>query len=148
MGDINVNGDGNNINSGGNNVEQKSKVYKSDNREQAKKSPFYKEWWFVSLIGGLVAGVGTYFWLGKLLPSLGIAIVAFLITIFFDPKRRFFRIALILLSIGGSSLFPIVNKLIGKYLDINLDSNPWISGLMITVAFGLFGLDYLENKND
>ncbi len=115
---------------------------------EVKKSPFYKKWWFISLIGGLFTGVGTYLWLGKLLPSLGVAIVAFLVVIFFNPKRRFFRVGLLLLGIGGSTFLPIVNKLIGKYLGIDLDPNPWIGGLMIVVAFGLFILDYLENKNE
>jgi len=147
MGDINVNGDGNNTNNGGSHVEQNSTVHKQSSNEQLKKSPFYKEWWFVSLVGGLFAGVGTYFWLGNVLWSLGVALLIFVVIIFFNPKRRFFRVGLLLLSIGGSTFLPIVNKLIGKYLGINLDQNPWIGGLMIVVACVLFVLDYFENKN-
>ena len=148
MGDINVNGDGNIINIGGKNVKQKSKVVKPNNSEQSKKTPFYKEWWFVSLMLGILSGIGSYIGLGNIWLSLSIAIVAFLITIFFDPKKRFFRVGLILLSLGGSTILPIVNKLIGKYLGINLDPNPWLGGLMVIVAFGLFVLDHIENKNN
>jgi len=147
MGDINVNGDGNIINIGGKNVKQKSKVVKPNNSEQSKKTPFYKEWWFVSLMLGILSGVGSYIGLGNIWLSLSIAIVAFLITIFFNPKRRFFRAAWVFFSAGGVSIFQPIAKIIGKYLGIDLDQNPLIGGLMIVGACVLFVLDYFENKN-
>ncbi len=140
---IQINGDGNNVAINSKGVKQESNIKFID--DDTKK--WYQKWWFVSIIGGLVVGVVIYIWLGKLLLSLGVAIVAFLTIIFFNPKRRFFRVGLLLLAIGGSTFLPIVNKLIGKYLGINLDPNPWIGGLMVIVALGLFILDHFENKN-
>jgi len=66
--------------------------------------------------------------------------------ILFDYKKRFFRVGLGLVAVGGVNILPIFTKIIGDFLHINLSSNPWVGGLMILSSLFLFWLDHKENK--
>jgi hypothetical protein len=107
---------------------------------------WYKKWWFVSLMIGLVSGLISYFTFKNLWIAFGVSIVLYLLMILFNPEKRFFRVGLGILAVGGVSTFPILTKIIGEFLHINLSPNPWIGGLMILASLYLFQLDYKENK--
>jgi hypothetical protein len=117
------------------------------------KSSFYQEWWFISFLVGLIS-FGLTMWIFKLfLLSIFTGIVTFIIMIMFNPKRRYFRIALstLFLAIQQFSSFSGVitvpeNDFIHGFITINNHTVPWLGILLILLSTFLFILDYKLNK--
>lgn len=120
----------------------------SNHPKEKKPHKWYQQWWFMSLVLGVLVGAGSYVALGNIWLSLVVVLLTFAAMMLFNPKRRFYRSAWVYFSAGGVSVFQPIAKLIEKYLGINLETNPWIGGLLIMGALVLFWFDYLENKND
>jgi hypothetical protein len=123
-------------------------VYNKEN-----KSSFYKEWWFISLSVGTI-GFGLIWWIfNSLFLSIFVAILIFITMLMFNPKRRFFRVALSTLFLGlfqfssfsGLLVIP-ENDFIHGFIKINELTIPWFGILLIVTSIILFILDYKLNK--
>jgi len=145
---VKIDGKGHNIAVDSADVQQTTTICEDNNSIDTKNPNNYKKWWFVSLSIGISAGFGVYVWFVSLKIASIVGVGVFLAMLFFDPKRRFFRVALGLLAVGGVSIFPPISKIIGEYLDMDLGSNPWIAALMLVVGLGFAVLDYYENKDE
>lgn len=117
------------------------------------KSSFYQEWWFISFLVALIS-FGLSIWIFKLF-LLGIftGTVTFIIMIVFNPKRRYFRIALSILFLAilqFSSFSGVItvpkNDFMHGFITINNHIVPWLGILLILLSTFLFILDYKLNK--
>jgi hypothetical protein len=127
---------------------------KKGNKDSINKK-WYQKWWFISLGVGTISGGITWWYINW---SFGIFafIISFLITMFFNPERRFWRSAWIILTLSGISIFP---KIVGN---LKIPENELFNGIikfgeniplplsisLLILAGFLFWLDYKENKND
>jgi Leucine-rich repeat (LRR) protein len=132
----------------------------------ASEPKWYKEWWAIStLIAVLVGGVATY-----LLPfppistflitSVGSGVTLFL---FMNPKRRYYRVAYLLLGLFSVPFFsPLLsialkghtfsnNSFISGVIEFGKEMNPWVSTILgiaaLVGALVLFHLDHQQDKN-
>ena len=112
-----------------------------------KPEKWYKKWLFISLVIGIFVFIISYwnFKIPKI--SLILGILSFALTLFFNPKRRFFRVAITILAIGTMSMIPSLIDVISKILNLNIATNPWIGGLLILSSLFLFWLDHKENED-
>jgi len=122
------------------------------NNEVTKdKEKWYSQWWFISLIIGVVGG-GLTWWQFNLWVGVVIFFVLFLIMIMFNPKRRFFRIGLSSLFLGGLQFLPYKfdliipkNDFIYGYIKSGDTPIPWFGILLILLSIFLFWLDSKNN---
>lgn len=105
------------------------------------KTKWYQEWWFISLTIGVISSIIFYLNFKSIVLSIGIGIILFMLSIFLNPKRRFFRVATSILAIGVVSLIPSVMDYISKIFELKIHTNPWIGGLLILSAMFLYYLD-------
>lgn len=108
---------------------------------------WYTKWWFISLCIGIFVVIISYWNFKNLKISLFLGILSFVLTLFFNPKRRFFRVAIPILAIGTMSMIPSLIDIISKILNLNITTNPWIGGLLIVSSLFLFWLDHKENED-
>jgi len=140
---INVIGSENNISVGDNNTQviENSETKKKDN------------WWLISLGISIFVG-GAIWWQFSWFVGVGSLIITFIIMLFFNPKRRFWVMACISLSMAG------INGFLNIIGIIRIPENPYINGMIkfgqntsilvtfffIVLAGVLFWLDYKERK--
>lgn len=105
------------------------------------KKELYQQWWFISLSIGIISTVIFYFYFQSIKLSIGVGIILFLISIFFNPKRRFFRVATAILATGVVSLVPSIMDYISKIFELNIHTNPLIGGLLICSSMFLYYID-------
>ena len=128
----------------------------------APPTPWYKEWWIISVVIAVVAGLIT----GVAFLSIKIgtltAVAAGITVYFINPKRRFFRAGSILLFLFGTIITPPLisgyvksqqpissNQYIDFALKIGESMNPWLTGIMaITALIGAGFLFWLDHKQD
>ncbi len=129
---------------------KESDLYKKENNilisnilshKHNQPEKFYEKWWIISLVVGLLGGILTW-WNSSYQFGITIALILFFIMIIFNPKRRFLRIGLGLLTLGSMSLSPSFIDWISKILNLNIHINPWIGALLIIGSFFLFFLDH------
>ena len=123
---------------------------------QVKQSErWYKQWWVISFVIAVI-GFGISYWnFQNLYWAFLISLIAFAIMLFFNPKRRFLRIGLALISMGSIlNIFSLTGKItIPKndilYGFINLQGHDFsIQGIILIIAsMYLFWLDHEENKS-
>ena len=129
------------INNYGNFAEDNNGVMNVVNANSEDDIKWYQEWWFVSSIIG-IAGTTIFYLNFKLLGlSILMGIILFLGSLFFNPKRRFFRVATGIMAVGAVSLVPSIMEYISKVLELNIHTNPWIGGLLIFSSLFLYYLD-------
>jgi len=130
-----------------------------DHTKETEKEKFYQQWWFVSLILALLVGSLTWWSFESIELGLVVFAVAFFLTMFFNPKKRFYRIGittLVTVSIINfipsiSAIIPLKeNSLIYDTL-IQLDTSSTTSMNITLVIFSalMFVLDliiHLKNK--
>lgn len=114
-----------------------------------------KEWWVISLVVSFIGGGFSWLLFNSWEWGVAIAIIFFVIMIIFNPKRRYFRVALVALGMSGlhfsvfSGLFVISkNDFIHGFIKIGESSIPWIGIIFILLAIYLFLLDYKETRNN
>ena len=125
-------------------------------------TPWYKEWWVVSiaiaLAAGLIAGLA---FLSLKISAISVLIIG-IVVYFMNPKRRFFRAASVLLLLFGAIVTPPMisgyvksqqltdtNQFINFAVEIGKEMNPWLAGTMgiaaLAGAIFLFWLDHKQN---
>jgi len=121
---------------------------------ESKSEKWYQKWWFISLSIASIVGMFLWWKFSWLYGGIGFITSFLIVIILFNPKRRFFRIALSVLGLSSISILP---KIIGVF---NIPENSFfngvvkfgesiplliIIGLLILSGF-LFWLDHQENK--
>ena len=132
---------------------------------KTEKTKWYQEWWFKSLSVGLIAGsVGAYllpfaFMSSFIAITAGVGLVMY---VFMNPKRRYFRMGAILLSLAAvpfmspllsgalKSSFFNNNGFVSAVLELGKDIPAMVAvplGMaMLAAAAFLFWLDHQQDK--
>jgi len=112
-------------------------------------------WWLISLVVSLIGGGSSWLLMSSWKWGIVIAIISFVIMIIFNPKRRYFRVALVSLFTAGlhfsvfTGLFVVPkNEFIHGFIRIGESTIPWIGIIFILLAMFLFKLDYEESKDN
>lgn len=114
---------------------------------------WYQQWWFTSLIIGIVGGVIIWWQSSSWKFGLVAFVISFLFTLFFNPKKRFRRAAWGVLSIATIGFLP---KIVGT---LNIPQNDFFNGVikiesemnipvqiaLLLFSAYLFWLDHKEN---
>ncbi|MGV6809035.1 MAG: hypothetical protein ACWA5U_04090 [bacterium] len=127
-----------------------------------KETPWYKEWFVITLATSLIAGIalGLYFWSLEIGALVGIA-TGFVVS-YFNPKRRFIHLArfLLIFMVGISATPPLLNGFVKTlphendswWLEFALNighTSPWLIGFLATItlmgSLFLFWLDHKQN---
>jgi len=126
-----------------NNQIQVNQTFNNQPKDETIKiiEEWYQQWWFISLSIGIISTIIFYFYFQSIQLSIGVGIILFFISIIFNPKRRFFRVATGILAISVVSLVPSIMDYISKILELDIHTNPWIGGLLICSALFLYYLD-------
>ncbi|PID45108.1 MAG: hypothetical protein CSB47_10150 [Proteobacteria bacterium] len=125
-------------------------------------TPWYKEWWVVSIAIALAAGLIAGLAFLSLKVSAISALIAGIVVYVMNPKRRFFRAASVLLFLFGAIVTPpmisvyvkaqqiiATNQFINFAVEIGKDMNPWLAGVMGLAALaGAIILFWLDHKRD
>ncbi len=125
-------------------------------------TPWYKEWWVVSIAIALAAGLIAGLAFLSLKISAISALIAGIAVYFMNPKRRFFRAASVLLFLFGAIVTPpmisgyvksqqtiATNQFINFAVEIGKDMNSWLAGVMgIAALAGAITLFWLDHKQD
>ena len=133
------------INNYGNYAEKNNGVMNFGNENSEDNTKWYQEWWFISLMIGIFGAITFYVNFKLIGLSISIGIVLFLVSVFFNPNRRFYRSATGIMAIGVVSLVPSMMDYISKAFGLNIHANPWIGGLLICSATFLYYLDFKLN---
>ena len=120
------------------------------NESTVKPKPWYKEWLFVGSIVSVLGGAISWATLG-IYVGIFTFVLIFLLMILFNPKRRFFRVAL---SVLGVSLTQFVttsgrlqienNEFLSGYISIG-ETSPLLGVMLIVLVIFLLWLDFKEN---
>ena len=129
------------INNYGNYAEENNGAMNSMSTNSKDDTKWYQEWWFISLMIGIICAIAFYINFRSIGLSISIGIALFLVSVFFNPKRRFYRSATGIMAIGVVNLFPSIMNYISKVFELNIHANPWIGGLLICSATFLYYLD-------
>jgi hypothetical protein len=116
------------------------------------KEKFYQNWYIISLFISFIGSISLYFSFNLFIAIIGF-IIFFITMIIFNPKRRFFRVALSVLSAGILEfisldwIIQLINFFLNTSINIKFEPN-YIAGIsMLLLSSFLFYLDYEENKN-
>ncbi|MBN2826129.1 MAG: hypothetical protein JXQ76_12440 [Campylobacterales bacterium] len=114
-------------------------------------TPWYKAWWFVSLMVSLIGGGVSWLTFSSLGWGLGIFAVIFLVMVMNNPKRRFFRLGVSTLIMGVLQFTPISglikipeNSFLYGHLQINSSDVTYLGLLLVVLSGFLFWLDSKE----
>jgi len=112
-------------------------------------------WWLISLVVSFIGGGSSWLLINSWKLGIVIAIISFGIMMIFDPKRRYFRAALVALLTAGlhfstfTGLFEVPkNDFIHGFIRIGESSITWIGIIFILLAIYLFKLDYEESRDN
>lgn len=138
---INIRGDNTTFTTGNNSpiISKKSNTKKNEK--------IYEKWWFISFLLGCIGGIVIGLNLHSLIIGLISILVIGLTLLFFNPKRRFMRIGIIILSMGSLNLLPTITGLftISKDNFIIFEQNTSsIFGIVLIILSGY--LFYLDSK--
>ncbi|MDN5202331.1 hypothetical protein QQ008_13175 [Fulvivirgaceae bacterium BMA10] len=134
-----------------------SKMYRNSSKNATSKVvlPIVKEWWFVSLLIGIISGGITSYILGSFNSFLIVSFLSFLVVFLKNPRRRFYRMGYGVIGLSALNKLPDFEyKLFEKnYLfHFKISDDPQIIGIvsmaLILLAALLFWFDYKLDKND
>ncbi len=121
--------------------------------DEVANPKWYNNWMFISFVFSAVGAIILYLMLHSFIVTGVGFVLIFIVTNFFNPKRRFFRMASSTLAVGILELisFDWIVKNINTFFDLNIQShsssNIVIGLVLILASMYLFYLDYKENKN-
>ncbi len=131
-------------------------------QEEEKPSAIYSQWPIISLavalpLGGLLASLLRYVWPSSPLPIWlsfpAFTALAFIILLKQNPRRRYFRVALSLITLATFNIIPqgkiLIDKvqasgdgdLVKQLLSLQIGDNPLVSIVALLLAGFLFWLD-------
>jgi hypothetical protein len=113
----------------------------------------YSQWWFTSLIIGILGGGITWWQSSSWKFGLVVLVVSFLFISFFNPKKRFLRAAWGILSIATINFIPKIvgtlnipqNDFLNGIIEIGNEMNIFIQIVLLLFSAFLFWLDHKEN---
>ena len=130
-----------------------------------KPEKWHKQWWVRIFSAGLIVSLIAYYFFRSFDFSLAIVCGSAVYALLVNPKRRFYRAAFRVLSIGLSTvgminLLPALNtqfnfikvennQLLEFFFRLNIDEEPWLNALLLILTFGLAGyLFYRDSQID
>lgn len=132
-------------------IENNNGILKILNPKQKNniEKKWYQQWWFISLITGVICSMFLGFNFSSLKIGIISFIIIFLIISMFNPERRFFRIAIV--SLGMATIHLPFEMFLVKpeygYINIGSLSIPWLGICFVILSGFLFFLDFKMNKS-
>ncbi|MCI5126065.1 MAG: hypothetical protein D3925_16730, partial [Candidatus Electrothrix sp. AR5] len=160
-----VQGDNNLINTGDSStiakdhatINQTAAPEKSEAVVPPEKPKWYVQWWFISCVIGLLAGLVAAWQLHSFDLALACCALGFGVALLFNPMRRFFRTALSILGfVTGANtlsgleanidLSGLMDKPLAFMFKLGVGDKPWLNVALVALAGFLFWLDSKEDK--
>ncbi|RWX47043.1 Ras of Complex, Roc, domain of DAPkinase [Candidatus Electrothrix aarhusensis] len=138
-------------------IKQNAAPEKLDPVVSPEKPKWYQQWWFISCVIGLLAGLVAAWQLHSFDLALACCALGFGVALLFNPLRRFFRTALSVLGfVTGANtlsgleanidLSGLMDKPVAFMFKLGVGDKPWLNVALVALAGFLFWLDSKEDK--
>ncbi len=139
---------------------QKSNVVNNNqpNHGKSTENKWYKQWWFVSLMVGIVCGalMGYAFQSAEI--GVGVGMVVAVCVAYFNPLNRLYRLGSAVMFMTIFHAIPLLNLTVefkeetlngqfGFLLNWGKSTNIWLTVIFVGLAMFLFWLGYKERKD-
>jgi len=139
---VNISGNNHKITTG-----DKSPIIINTNNNKVSENieKFYQKWWFISFIVGCMGGSIIGYNLNSFVIGLSSIVIIILLVLFLNPKRRFMRVGLIVLSMGTLNVLPKVTALLtiskDNFIIFEQNTSSILGVFLILLSGYLFYLD-------